>query len=200
MFKKLILPVFLFSLLSFNVPEEIAMDYIDMYKDLAVAEMYRSGIPASIIMAQAMHESQCGKSMLAVNSNNHFGIKCKSYWRGDSYYHKDDDYDKKGNLTNSCFRAYNTIVDSYVDHSNFLKYSSNYASLFQLDRTDYKAWAEGLQNSGYATDPNYAKKLIKKVESYNLNHFDQWEDPVKILKQKQAKLLNQPTKTTLTNH
>ena len=82
----------------------------------------------------------------------------------------------------------------------FLKYSSNYASLFQLDRTDYKAWAEGLQRSGYATDPNYAKKLINKIETYNLNHFDQWEDPMKILQQKQEKLLNQPTKTTLSNY
>jgi flagellum-specific peptidoglycan hydrolase FlgJ len=198
MIKYFLLPVFLCGILSFSVPEEIAISYIDLYKDLAVAEMHRTGIPASIILAQAMHESQCGKSDLAVNSNNHFGIKCKSYWKGESYYHIDDDY-RDGTLIKSCFRSYNTIIDSYVDHSNFLKYSSHYFPLFQFDKTDYKSWAEGLQKCGYATDPNYAAKLIAKIEEFNLHSFDQWEDPVKLLKEKQIKMLNQPTKTTLTD-
>ena len=197
--KKLLLPLLLLGMFAFSVPEEVAIDYIDMYKDLAVAEMYRTGIPASIIMAQAIHESQCGRSDLAMNSNNHFGIKCKSYWKGDSYYHKDDDFDKNGNLMKSCFRAYNTIVDSYVDHSNFLKYSSNYASLFQYDKTDYVNWAHGLQRCGYATDPNYATKLLSIIERYNLQYFDLWEDPMKVLLQNQEKFLNQPTKTRLTD-
>jgi len=198
MIKYFLLPVLLYSFVSFTVPEEVAISYIDLYKDLAVAEMHRTGIPASITLAQAMHESQCGRSELARNSNNHFGIKCKSYWKGESYYHKDDDY-MNGELVKSCFRSYNTIIDSYVDHSNFLKYSSNYIPLFRFDKTDYKSWAEGLQNSGYATDPNYAKKLIDKIESYNLHSFDQWEDPMKLLKENQLKMLNQPTKTILSD-
>lgn len=196
MIKYFLLPVLLCIFFSFSVPEEIAISYIDLYKDLAVAEMHRTGIPASIILAQAMHESQCGRSELAINSNNHFGIKCKSYWKGESYYHVDDDY-RNGELIKSCFRSYNTIIDSYVDHSNFLKYSSNYFTLFQFDKTDYKSWAEGLQKCGYATDPKYAEKLISKIEQFNLQSFDQWEDPMKLLKENQLKLLNQPTKTTL---
>lgn len=157
------------------------LDYIDKYKDLAVAEMYRSGIPASIILAQGILESNSGRSKLANGSNNHFGIKCKSYWKGRKYYHKDDDYDRNGKLTDSCFRAYEDAVQSYVDHSNFLMYTSHYQVLFQYEKWDYYNWAHGLKSCGYATDKNYANKLIKKIELYNLNTFDRWENPFELI-------------------
>ncbi len=173
--------VLLFAILSvimgFRSSEEITFSYIDNYKDLAVIEMYRTGVPASITLAQAILESDSGTSNLASNSNNHFGIKCKTYWKGMSYYHKDDDKDKNGKLIESCFRAYDAVVDSYIDHSNFLKYSSNYSQLFYLDRSDYEAWANGLKTSGYATDKYYAQKLIKTIKKYNLNVYDSEKDP-----------------------
>lgn len=157
------------------------ISYIDQYKEIAVAEMYRSGIPASIILAQGIHESGNGSSTLATKSKNHFGIKCKSYWKGMTYYHKDDDYDKKGNLTDSCFRAYEEVIDSYVDHSNFLMYTAHYSVLFQYDRTDYVSWAHGLKACGYATDQAYAEKLIDKIKLYNLHHFDLWQNPFELI-------------------
>ena len=160
---------------------EATINYIDQYKDLAVAEMYRSGIPASIILAQGILESSNGTSELALNSKNHFGIKCKSYWKGRTYYHKDDDYDKKGKLLDSCFRAYEDVIDSYVDHSNFLMYTAHYSVLFQYDRTDYFSWATGLKSCGYATDKAYAKKLISKIELYDLHSFDLWQNPFELL-------------------
>lgn len=161
-----------------NPEKELKVNrYINDYKELAVIEMYRSGIPASITLAQALHESQYGSSELAVNANNHFGIKCKSYWEGSRYHHKDDDYDKNGILLKSCFRAYNNVFDSYIDHSNFLMHTKHYQGLFKLDRSDYESWAKGLQMSGYATDPNYAKKLISYIEKYNLDKFDRAENP-----------------------
>ena len=160
---------------------EATINYIDQYKDLAVAEMYRSGIPASIILAQGILESGNGSSSLAVNSNNHFGIKCKSYWKGGTYYHKDDDLDDKGKLMDSCFRAYETVIDSYVDHSNFLMYTAHYSVLFQYDRTDYQSWATGLKSCGYATDEAYAQKLIDKIELYDLHDFDLWQNPFELL-------------------
>jgi len=160
------------------------ISYIDQYKDIAVAEMYRSGIPASIILAQGIHESANGHSRLAKESNNHFGIKCKSYWKGQTYYHKDDDYDNQGNLTDSCFRAYNEVIDSYIDHSNFLMYTAHYSVLFQYDRTDYVAWANGLKSCGYATDKAYAQKLIDKINLYNLHHFDLWQNPFELIQGK----------------
>jgi flagellum-specific peptidoglycan hydrolase FlgJ len=161
----------------FKVSDEVTFSYIDTYSDLAVIEMYRTGVPASITLAQAIHESQSGTSRLASNSNNHFGIKCKSYWQGRSYYHKDDDLDRRGKLIESCFRAYEAVPDSYIDHSNFLKYSVNYQPLFLLSKSDYIGWAHGLKNSGYATDTRYAQKLIKIIEKYNLSGYDLVEDP-----------------------
>jgi len=146
--------------------------YIESYKDLAIVEMHRKGIPASIKLAQAILESQSGTSSFATNSNNHFGIKCKSTWIGEKYYHKDDDRDAKGQLVPSCFRSYERVVDSYVDHSNFLAERGYYSNLWTLPRTDYKAWAIGLQSCGYATDPLYAEKLIKIIEREHLYHFD----------------------------
>lgn len=156
-----------------------ATSYIDKYKELAVVEMYRTGVPASITIAQALHESNMGKSSLATLANNHFGIKCKKHWKGSTYYHKDDDLDDQGKLIESCFRSYGDAIDSYVDHSNFLKYGSNYMHLFFLPRDDYKAWAYGLKRAGYATDAKYAEKLIRNVEKYGLAELDQLENPLK---------------------
>ncbi len=156
-----------------------ALDYIATYKDLAIAEMYRTGVPASIKMAQALHESNLGKSDLAIHANNHFGIKCKKYWKGGTFYHKDDDFDENGQLIDSCFRSYGISSDSWVDHSNFLRNRSNYVHLFLLDRTNYKAWAIGLQKAGYATDKAYAQKIINKIEAYGLAELDMADNPFK---------------------
>lgn len=164
--------------------EVAAYNYIEDHKELAIIEMHRSGVPASITMAQALHESNFGKSDLATLANNHFGIKCKSYWKGYTYYHRDDDFNKNGELIKSCFRSYDNVFDSYIDHSNFLKQTAHYQHLFELDSQDYIAWAEGLQSSGYATDPNYSKKLVKFIEKFKLYELDQAEDPLKVLKQK----------------
>lgn len=142
--------------------------------------MHRTGIPASITLAQALHESNYGTSKLATQANNHFGIKCKKDWQGDTFGHKDDDFDRKGKLIKSCFRAYPNYRASFLDHSEFLKNSSNYISLFKLHKTDYINWAHGLKKCGYATDPDYAIKLIKKIEKYDLSRFDFWDGPVKI--------------------
>jgi flagellum-specific peptidoglycan hydrolase FlgJ len=150
----------------------VTMRYIDQFAALAVKEMQRTGIPASITLAQGIHESQSGQSLLARNANNHFGIKCKSYWPGPVYLHKDDDTDKRGNLIESCFRAYNSAVASYLDHSEFLKHRKYYRDLFSLSPTDYEAWARGLKKAGYATDPNYADILIRIIRKYELDTFD----------------------------
>ena len=156
-----------------------AYNYIDAYKDIAVIEMHRTGIPASITLAQALHESNKGTSDLALSANNHFGIKCKKYWKGSTFYHKDDDRNRAGILIESCFRSYETVIDSYVDHSNFLKLGSNYQGLFTLSRGDYVGWAYGLKRAGYATDPLYAEKLIKYIKEFNLTEYDIAENPYK---------------------
>jgi LysM repeat protein len=148
--------------------------YINRYKDIAVAEMQRTGIPASIKLAQAMLESNCGKSDLACNANNHFGIKCGNDWDGKCFHKEDDDY-QDGKITKSCFREYSSVYDSYVAHSDFLvdpSKSNRYGFLFKLDPTDYKAWAKGLAKSGYATDPKYADRLIDIIEKYQLYNLD----------------------------
>ncbi len=172
-----VVPLFL----SFNFSNELdlkVVSYIDKYGELAVAEMYRTGIPASITLAQGMHESSYGSSRLSTEANNHFGIKCKSYWEGPTFYHKDDDYDTKGRLLESCFRAYNDDIESYIDHSHFLQNSSNYKNLFDFSHLDYLSWAHGLQKSGYATDKQYAIKLIKKIEDFKLYEFDHKSNPI----------------------
>ena len=158
--------------LLFSNSDDYKMDYIKKYSPVAIAEMNRTGIPASIKLAQALHESNAGSSNLSKNSNNHFGIKCKSYWKGNTYFHKDDDYSLEGDLIDSCFRAYDTPVDSYVDHSNFIVNSINYSGLIESCRGDYVAWAQGLRRSGYATDPDYAEKLIKIIEEHELYLYD----------------------------
>jgi flagellum-specific peptidoglycan hydrolase FlgJ len=161
----------------YTSPEAVKVNYIDQYKDLAIVEMHRTGIPASITLAQGLHESNAGRSPLALEANNHFGIKCKSYWSGQTYYHKDDDLDSRGQLIESCFRSYETAVESYVDHSNFLKHTEHYAPLFSLAKDDYIAWAWGLKQCGYATDPDYAIKLIKIIHQFDLTKYDKAENP-----------------------
>ena len=141
-------------------------EYIDTYKDIAISEMKRVGIPASITIAQGILETENGNSDLVKKSNNHFGIKCKNTWTGSSVFHDDD-------AQGECFRKYETAADSYRDHSNFLKSSSRYAFLFELDPTDYKGWAYGLKKAGYATNPRYPAILIKNIEDNNLQQYDQ---------------------------
>ncbi len=139
--------------------------YINTYSGIAIAEMQRTGVPASITLAQGLLESGNGLSALAVNGNNHFGIKCHSSWTGKTMLRDDD---RKG----ECFRVYDTPEESFRDHSDFLRYRDRYKFLFDLDRHDYKGWAYGLRQAGYATDPTYATKLIRLVEDYNLSRFD----------------------------
>jgi LysM repeat protein len=150
------------------------VEYIRQYEDLAVSEMLRTGIPASIKLAQAILESSCGKSELACKANNHFGIKCGGDWEGKSYHREDDDY-QQGKLIKSCFREFNSVMESYVAHSDFLTdpaKAARYGPLFDLDITDYKGWARGLSKAGYATDPQYANRLIEIIEKYELYRFD----------------------------
>lgn len=172
-----LLGVWLFACSFFSGREDriIADAFIERYALLAVDEMKRSGVPASIKLAQAMVESNMGRSTLALQSNNHFGIKCKTYWTGKQYYHKDDDFDKKGKLVESCFRAYENIQSSFKDHSDFLKYSGKYDILFSLEITDYRGWAHGLRSCGYATDKSYAIKLIQTIEEFSLYRFDTYQ-------------------------
>lgn len=138
--------------------------YIKTYSDLAVQHQKKYKIPASITLAQGLLESGAGQSDLARRSNNHFGIKCHSDWRGGRVYHDDD-------LRGECFRKYKRVEDSYEDHSKFLL-RSRYERLFDLKITDYKGWARGLQKCGYATDRAYANKLIKVIEDYELYRYD----------------------------
>ncbi|MEM6377965.1 MAG: glucosaminidase domain-containing protein [Bacteroidota bacterium] len=145
--------------------------YIDRYSALAVQEMERTGVPASIKLAQAVLESRYGTSTLARKANNHFGIKCGGRWNGDTYYRKDDDY-VLGKLVPSCFRAYSSTEESFVAHSNFLISNARYAGLFALKKTNYKAWARGLKSAGYATAKNYHKTLIKLIEELELYKYD----------------------------
>jgi len=142
-----------------------AIGYIAKYSETAVKEMYRSGVPASITLAQGLLESGKGLGYLAIQANNHFGIKCHQDWQGERVYYDDD---AKG----ECFRKYPTAEDSFTDHSNFLRFKPRYAFLFELHTADYKSWAYGLKSAGYATDPKYAEKLIAIVERYDLNRYD----------------------------
>lgn len=154
--------VFGFNVLQAQNPAIIR--YINTYKYLAVEEMQRTGVPASIKLAQGILETQAGESDLVKRSNNHFGIKCKSGWGGQKVYHDDDE---KG----ECFRSYDSAEDSYKDHSDFLKRSQRYAFLFQLNPTDYKDWAKGLKKAGYATNPKYPQQLISYIEAYDLQQY-----------------------------
>ena len=139
-------------------------DYINKYKDLAIAEMLKYNIPASITLAQGLLESGAGMSELTLKGNNHFGIKCHD-WLGATTYHDDDE-------RNECFRAYKDAYESYEDHSKFLSGNTRYKRLFALEKTDYKGWAYGLKSCGYATSPTYAQKLIGIIELYKLHNYD----------------------------
>ena len=154
----------------------VQLDYARLYKDAAISEMNRTGIPASIKLGQGILESASGKSELALNANNHFGIKCGNDWNDKTYHKKDDDRDPSGNLVESCFRKYTTPQESFMAHSEFLRdprKSNRYGFLFNLDRRDYRSWARGLQSSGYATSPIYADQLIDLIERLRLYEYDQ---------------------------
>ena len=146
-------------------PEE----YISLYKELAVVNMHDKNVPASITLAQAMFESDCGNSPLALQAKNHFGIKCHIEWTGDTY-HQDDD------AKDECFRKYENPLQSFEDHSDFLRSRERYNELFQLEITDYKGWAKGLKRAGYATNPEYAYKLINLIEKHQLFLLDKGKD------------------------
>lgn len=164
-YKVVLSAVFLFSvhlLIAQGITRE---QYINTYKDIAIRQMNAYGIPASIILAQACLESGNGNSRLAVKGNNHFGIKCHNTWKGKRIYHNDD---SRG----ECFRRYSNAEDSFKDHSEFLKNSRRYQSLFDLKKTDYKAWAHGLKAAGYATNPKYAQMLIDIIEKNELHKYD----------------------------
>jgi LysM repeat protein len=167
----LILVSYLFScrsskpLVSSSNQSQSLQDYVNSYRDLAVAEMKRTGIPASITLAQGIIESDYGHSPLAREANNHFGIKCHNGWTGPTIRHND-------NKRNECFRKYRKPEESFYDHSDFLKSGSRYYFLFSYSSADYKAWAHGLKKAGYATNPDYANMLIRTIEKNNLWYFD----------------------------
>lgn len=154
----------LLTIASVSAQKMSRAEYINAYKDIAIGQMKSHAIPASIILAQACLESGDGNSTLAKKANNHFGIKCHD-WKGDTFLHTDDSI-------NECFRKYRFAEESFKDHSDFLRYRERYRSLFDLDPTDYKAWAYGLKRAGYATNPNYAQLLIKIIEDYSLFKYD----------------------------
>lgn len=159
--------LFLASILFFNSIRSQVLtkeQYIEMYKDIAMNEMKRTGVPAAITLAQAILESENGNSDLTRQSNNHFGIKCKSNWTGPTVHHDDD-------ASQECFRAYSNAAESFKDHSDFLRQGARYSFLFQFDPTDYKKWAFGLKQAGYATNPKYPDILIQNIEKYGLQQY-----------------------------
>ncbi len=162
----------LFTFALFSQPAEYKMtrpEYVEKYKDIAIKEMLENGIPASITLAQGILESDAGNSALAMYANNHFGIKCHKDWSGDKYIQDDD-------TKNECFRKYQNPEESFDDHSEFLKTRGRYAFLFELRKTDYKGWADGLKEAGYATEPAYASRLIKLIDDYKLHQYDRMQE------------------------
>jgi len=158
--------IFQQPLVAGNIAREgTAKLYVQNFKNDAIKEMWMYNIPASIILAQGMLESGNGTSDLAIYANNHFGIKCHEEWEGPTFIKTDDEKDE-------CFRKYPTVLDSYTDHSLFLKSRARYAQLFELNHTDYKAWAKGLKEAGYATDPQYTQRLLELIETYELFKYD----------------------------
>jgi LysM repeat protein len=143
---------------------QVVKDYINTFREIAIEEMLRTGVPASITLAQGIHETSAGQSELVKKSNNHFGIKCKTDWKGESVSHDDD-------ARGECFRKYDDPFQSYRDHSDFLKNRSHYASLFKLEATDYEGWSYGLKKAGYATNPKYPQILIKLIRDYDLQDY-----------------------------
>lgn len=177
------------SLLS-QTKSQLYINYIEKYSELAVIQQKEFGIPASITLAQGLLESGAGRSEFAQKSNNHFGIKCHNDWKGEKVFHDDDE---KG----ECFRKYENVLDSYRDHSLFLKNKTRYSFLFNYSQTDYESWAHGLKKAGYATDPSYAYKLISLIENYDLHQYDlmkstkkQLENSTKNLSQSNSEVSN----------
>ena len=165
--------ILMISLYSAEVSSEFSnnqkytlSEYIALFKPIAIKEMNRTGVPASITMAQAILESGYGNSALAIYANNHFGIKCKPDWTGDTY-----------SIGASCYKKYGSALESYEDHSNHIKTRKWYAELFNLKTTDYKGWAFGIKKAGYAQDPNYAYSLIKIIEMYKFSGLDSLYTP-----------------------
>ncbi|MEJ8842538.1 glucosaminidase domain-containing protein [Lacibacter sp. H375] len=154
----------LLSVTALNAQTISIEEYVNTFKEIAIKEMIRTGVPASITLAQGIVETESGNSKLVKKSNNHFGIKCKETWTGPSVSHDDD-------APGECFRKYENAEQSYVDHSDFLRTRKHYNFLFGLDPADYKAWAHGLKKAGYATNPAYPNMLIKYIEKYNLNDY-----------------------------
>lgn len=161
-------------------------EYIDRFKTIAIAEMNQYGIPASITLAQGLLESGNGNGSLAREANNHFGIKCHSEWKGKTIYKDDDQKD-------DCFRVYKTPEESFRDHSDFLK-RKRYAFLFELDKNDYKGWAYGLKEAGYATNPKYPELLLSLIERYDLSQYDRGENEVEKIR-REDKVLTQIAKS-----
>jgi LysM repeat protein len=157
--------VWLPGLLVAQSASQLKQAYVEKYKLMAIENMHRTGVPASITLAQGLLESGVGQSPLAVEANNHFGIKCHKEWTGPTYIMDDDE-------KNECFRKYNSVLDSYLDHAEFLRSRPRYEELFKLNITDYKGWAHGLKAAGYATNPNYAPLLIKQIEELGLADYD----------------------------
>ena len=160
-----ILTFLIVPLVFSQTKDELVKKYVSEYSDISIREMKKSGVPASITMAQGLLESAYGKSRLAVSANNHFGIKCKRTWKGKTIRHDDDS-------AQECFRSYDSADESYRDHSRFLKDNSRYAFLFDYDPYDYESWAHGLKKAGYATNPKYAYLLIDLIDRYNLSSLD----------------------------
>ncbi|RYY97960.1 MAG: hypothetical protein EOO11_09450, partial [Chitinophagaceae bacterium] len=149
---------------SFAQPSPVVRDYINRFRDIAIAEEQRTGVPAAITLAQGILEAEAGKSNLVQRSNNHFGIKCKTEWTGERVYHDDD-------ARGECFRKYDNPEQSYRDHSDFLRTRAHYAFLFKLDPTDYEGWAYGLKKAGYATNPKYPQLLIRLIREFDLQDY-----------------------------
>lgn len=165
--KIVVFVAFLLSVSAFSQARwnQAYQQYVNQYKDIAIEQMQRYRIPASITLAQGLLESGAGRSELTRNSNNHFGIKCNNGWTGRRTYHDDD-------MRNDCFRVYDSAFESYEDHSKFLANNQRYRSLFNLKTTDYRGWAKGLKAAGYATNPIYAEKLIEIIQLYKLYQYD----------------------------
>ena len=164
LFSTLVFAILFFSTAFGQTEKERINAYVNQYKELAISEMLRTGVPASVTLAQGILETAGGQSDLAALANNHFGIKCKSEWMGERVFHNDD-------ADNECFRKYASAEDSYKDHSDFLKTRPVYAFLFKLDPTDYEGWAKGLKKAGYATSLTYARQLIKLIVENNLQSY-----------------------------
>ncbi len=175
-----------------TVTNELILEYISKFKKIAQDNMKSHKVPASITMAQGILESGSGTGTLAVKANNHFGIKCHTGWTGESVRHDDD-------APQECFRKYTDPAESYKDHSLFLTSRSRYNNLFKLDIKDYKAWAQGLKDAGYATDPKYPDKLISLIERYKLYELDGSSTPVSSSVSSSSTTQNNPNTTTVSN-